>query len=30
MKQFMGSKPFSAINKALQKQGKTPIDWRIR
>jgi uracil-DNA glycosylase len=27
-KQFMGSKPFSAINNALRKLGKEPIDWR--
>ncbi len=29
VKQFMGSKPFSAINAALEKHGKTPIDWRL-
>jgi uracil-DNA glycosylase len=26
---FLGSKPFSAINAALEKAGKTPIDWRL-
>ncbi len=26
---FFGSKPFSAINHALQEAGKTPIDWQI-
>jgi uracil-DNA glycosylase len=29
VKKFFGSRPFSAINKALQKQGKTPIDWQL-
>jgi uracil-DNA glycosylase len=28
-KLFMGSKPFSAINKALAKLGKEPIDWSL-
>ena len=28
-KQFLGSKPFSAINAALEEHGKAPIDWRI-
>lgn len=26
---FMGSKPFSKINKALEQFGKSPIDWRV-
>jgi uracil-DNA glycosylase len=26
---FMGSKPFSAINKALKELGKEPIDWQL-
>jgi uracil-DNA glycosylase len=26
---FFGSRPFSAINAALQAHGKTPIDWRL-
>lgn len=29
MKQFMGSKPFSAINAALARAKKAPIDWRL-
>jgi uracil-DNA glycosylase len=29
LKQFLGSKPFSAINAALEKLGKAPIDWRL-
>lgn len=29
MKQFMGSKPFSAINAALARASKAPIDWRL-
>ena len=28
-KKFLGSKPFSAINDALRRLGKTPIDWQI-
>jgi len=28
-KKFLGSRPFSAINDALQKMGKGPIDWQI-
>lgn len=28
-KQFMGSKPFSAINAALERDGKASIDWRL-
>lgn len=28
-KQFFGSKPFSAINTALEKLGKSPIDWKL-
>jgi uracil-DNA glycosylase len=27
MKNFMGSKPFSAINQALEELGEEPIDW---
>ncbi len=27
---FFGSKPFSAINEALQQVGKPPIDWQIK
>src|SRR5262249_640758 len=27
---FLGSKPYSAINAALQEVGEEPIDWRIR
>lgn len=27
---FFGSKPFSAINTALAKFGRTPIDWRLQ
>ena len=26
---FMGSKPFSAVNAALQAHGQDPIDWRL-
>jgi uracil-DNA glycosylase len=26
---FFGSRPFSAINAALERFGKTPIDWQI-
>jgi uracil-DNA glycosylase len=29
MAKFMGSKPFSAINKALEEVGQEPIDWQI-
>jgi len=29
-KKFLGSKPFSAINDALRRLGKTPIDWQLR
>ena len=29
VKQFSGSRPFSKINEALQKQSKPPIDWRL-
>jgi uracil-DNA glycosylase len=28
-KKFLGSKPFSAINKALEELGETPIDWQL-
>jgi uracil-DNA glycosylase len=28
-KQFFGSRPFSAINAALEKHGKRPIDWHL-
>jgi uracil-DNA glycosylase len=28
-KKFFGSRPFSAINNALKKMGKSPIDWQI-
>ena len=26
---FFGSKPFSQINAALEKNGKPPIDWQV-
>jgi uracil-DNA glycosylase len=26
---FFGSKPFSAVNTALEEQGKTPINWQL-
>ncbi|WP_163863234.1 uracil-DNA glycosylase [Myxococcus eversor] len=26
---FFGSKPFSAVNKALESKGRPPIDWRL-
>ena len=26
---FFGSKPFSAINRALTEAGRTPIDWQL-
>lgn len=26
---FFGSKPFSAVNAALTKNGQTPVDWRL-
>jgi uracil-DNA glycosylase len=29
MKKFMGSKPYSAVNKALRELGKKEIDWQI-
>ena len=29
-KKFFGSRPFSAINDALRKLGKTPIEWQLR
>ena len=29
VKAFTGSKPFSAVNRALVEQGKTPIDWQL-
>jgi uracil-DNA glycosylase len=29
MKKFLGSKCFSAVNKALEELGETPIDWQI-
>ena len=29
MKKFMGSKPYSAVNKALRDLGKEPVDWQI-
>lgn len=28
-KKFFGSRPFSQINSALEKMGKTPIDWQL-
>ena len=28
-KKFFGSRPFSAVNDALRKMGKRPIDWQI-
>jgi uracil-DNA glycosylase len=28
-KKFLGSKPFSAINNALEELGETPIDWQL-
>jgi uracil DNA glycosylase len=28
-KKFLGSKPFSAINQALEELGETPIDWQL-
>jgi uracil-DNA glycosylase len=28
-RKFLGSRPFSAIESAVEKQGHTPIDWRI-
>jgi uracil-DNA glycosylase len=28
-KKFFGSKPFSAINNALEEMGKPPIDWQL-
>jgi uracil-DNA glycosylase len=28
-KKFLGSRPFSAINDALQNMGKKPIDWQL-
>ena len=28
-KKFFGSRPFSAINDALQNMGKEPIDWQL-
>ncbi len=30
VKKFFGSKPFSAVNDALRRLGKTPIDWQLR
>jgi uracil-DNA glycosylase len=29
VKKFFGSRPFSAVNDALKKLGKAPIDWQI-
>ena len=29
MAKFMGSKPYSAINAALEEVGEEPIDWQI-
>jgi uracil-DNA glycosylase len=29
VKKFLGSKPFSAANRALEKLGQEPIDWQI-
>src|SRR5437660_2703008 len=29
MKKFFGSKPFSAVNAALEEFGKAPIDWQL-
>jgi len=26
---FFGSKPFSAVNRALEASGKPPIDWQL-
>jgi uracil-DNA glycosylase len=28
-KKFFGSKPFSAVNEALEELGETPIDWQL-
>jgi len=28
-KKFFGSKPFSAVNEALEKFGQEPVDWRL-
>jgi uracil-DNA glycosylase len=28
-KKFFGSKPFSAVNRALEELGETPIDWQL-
>ena len=28
-KKFFGSKPFSAVNRALKELGETPIDWQL-
>ncbi len=29
MAKFFGSRPFSAVNKALEGLGEEPIDWQI-
>jgi uracil-DNA glycosylase len=29
MKKFLGSRPFSAVNQALEELGKEPIDWQL-
>jgi uracil DNA glycosylase len=29
VKKFLGSRPFSAINKALEDLGEEPINWQI-
>jgi uracil-DNA glycosylase len=29
-KKFFGSKPYSAVNDALRRLGKTPIDWQLK
>ena len=29
VKKFRGSRPFSAINTALEELGETPIDWQL-
>jgi uracil-DNA glycosylase len=28
-KKFLGSRPFSAINRALEELGETPVDWQL-
>jgi uracil-DNA glycosylase len=29
-KLFFGSRPFSAVNKALAELGKDPLDWQLK